>query len=59
MNEVRKAEEIKDIEALDNWVHHLISSWMLIKAEQPLKMLYDAIHKENTSNKSIGNGVRI
>ena len=49
MEEVRKAAEAKDIEALDNWVHHLRSSWMLIKAEQPLKVLYDAIHKESVS----------
>ena len=49
MEEVRKAAETKDIEALDNWVHHLRSSWMLIKAEQPLVVLYDAIHKENIS----------
>ena len=46
MEEVRKAAEAKDTEALDNWVHHLRSSWMLIKAEQPLAVLYDAIHKE-------------
>lgn len=48
MEEVRKAAEAKDMEALDGWVHHLRSSWMLIKAEQSLKVLYDAIHKENT-----------
>ena len=62
MNEVRQAEEIKDIETLDNWVHHLRSSWMLIKAEQPLKVLYeaeqplkvlyDAIHKESYQMKN-------
>ena len=49
MDEVRKAAEAKDMEALDNWVHHLRSSWMLIKSEQPLVALYDAIHKENIS----------
>ena len=49
MEEVRKAAEAKDMETLDNWVHHLRSSWMLIKAEQPLVVLYDAIHKENIS----------
>lgn len=47
MDEVRKAAEAKDMEALDNWVHHLRSSWMLIKAELPLAVLYDAIHKED------------
>ena len=57
MDEVRKAAEAKDMEALDNWVHHLRSSWMLIKAEQPLKMLYDAIHKENTSDEEVQSAV--
>ena len=53
MDEVRKAAEAKDMEALDNWVHHLKSSWMLIEAEQPLKMLYDAIHKGNISDEEL------
>ena len=53
MNEVRKVAEAKDIKALDNWVHHLRSSWMLIKAEQPLKVLYDAIHKESVSDEEL------
>ena len=47
MDEVRKVAEAKDKEALDGWVHHLRSSWMLMKAEQPLMVLYEAIHKEN------------
>ena len=53
MEEVHKAAEAKDMEALDNWVHHLRSSWMLIKAEQPLKVLYDAIHKESISDEEL------
>ena len=57
MEEVRKAAEAKDMEALDNWVHHLRSSWMLIKAEQPLKVLYDAIHKENISDEELSAAV--
>lgn len=57
MDEVRKAAEAKDIEALDGWVHHLRSSWMLIKAEQPLKVLYDAIHKENISDEELSAAV--
>lgn len=50
MDEVGKAAEVGDMEALDGWVHHLRSSWMLIKAEQPLEVLYDAIHKEKISD---------
>ena len=57
MEEVRKAAEAKDIKALDNWVHHLRSSWMLIKAEQPLKVLYDAIHKESISDEELSEAV--
>lgn len=53
MDEVRKAAEAKDMEALDNWVHHLRSSWMLIKAEQPLKVLYDVIHRESISDEEL------
>ena len=57
MEEVRKAAEAKDMEALDNWVHHLRSSWMLIKAEQPLKVLYDATHKESISDEELSAAV--
>ena len=57
MDEVRKAAEAKDMEALDNWVHHLRSSWMLIKAEQPLKMLYDAIHKKGIKDEDVQSAV--
>lgn len=53
MDEVRKAAEAKDMEALDNWVHHLRSSWMLIKTEQPLAALHEAIHKENLSDEDV------
>lgn len=58
MNEVRKAAEAKDMEALDNWVHHLRSSWMLIKVEQPLAILYEAVHKENISDKDIQSAIK-
>ena len=58
MEEVRKAAEAKDMEGLDNWVHHLRSSWMLIKAEQPLAALCDAIHKENIKDEELSAAVR-
>ena len=57
MKEVCKAAEARDIEALDNRVHHLRSSWMLIKAEQPLKVLYDIIHRENMRDEKLGEAV--
>ena len=57
MEEVSKAAEAGDMEALDNWVHHLRSSWMLIKAEQPLAALYEAIHKEDIPDEKVQSAV--
>lgn len=48
MDELRKAAEAKDREALDGWVHHLRSSWMLMKAEHPLQELYAIIHSDSS-----------
>lgn len=57
MDEVRKAAEAGDMEALDYWVHHLRSSWMLIKAEQPLAALYESIHKEDIPDEKVQSAV--
>ena len=57
MDGVRTAAESKDMAALDGWVHHLRSSWMLIKAEQPLAVLYEAIHKDEVSEKELSDAV--
>lgn len=57
MEGVCKAAEAKDKEALDGWVHHLRSSWMLIKAEQSLVPLYDAIHKESITDEELNTAV--
>lgn len=57
MDELRKAAEAKDMEALDGWIHHLRSSWMLMKAEQPLTILYKAIHNENISESKVNAAV--
>lgn len=46
IEEVRKASERKDLTALNSWVHHLRSSWMVIRTERPLQKLHEAIHKE-------------
>ena len=53
MDEVRKVAEAGDMEALDSWIHHLRSSWMLLKAEQPLAVLYDTIHKGKISDNEV------
>lgn len=57
MDELRKAAETKGMEALDGWIHHLRSSWMLMKAEQPLTILYKAIHNENISESKVNAAV--
>ena len=45
MAEIRDAYEKKDMTSLDNMIHHLRSSWMLINADYPLRELYDLIHQ--------------
>ena len=45
MEEIRDAHEKKDMVGLDNMIHHLRSSWMLINADYPLRELYDLIHQ--------------
>lgn len=57
MEEMRRTAEAKDMEALDGWVHHLRSSWMLIKAEQPLILLYEAIHKKSITDEEMNTAV--
>ena len=37
-----------DKDKIDDWIHHIRSSWMLIRAEQPLQELYEAIHENRT-----------
>ena len=58
MDELRKAAETKDMEALDGWIHHLRSSWMLMKAEQPLQELYTVIHSDNHTYVEITHAVQ-
>jgi len=57
MNEVRKAAKNKNMRALDDLVHHLRSSWMLMKAEQPLQELYAVIHSDNPTDGEIVHAV--
>lgn len=58
MDELRKAAETKDMEALDGWIHHLRSSWMLMKAERPLQELYTVIHSDNHTYVEITHAVQ-
>ena len=45
MAELREAHEKRDMAELDNLLHHMRSSWMLINADEPLRELYELIHQ--------------
>lgn len=53
MEEVRRIADAGDIMALDAWIHHVRSSWMLIKAEQPLTVLHEVIHGKEMSGEKL------
>lgn len=44
----QEAIDNADKDKIDGWIHHIRSSWMLIRAEQPLQELYEAIHENRT-----------
>lgn len=46
---IKEAAADADYGKLDYWIHHIRSSWMLIRAEQPLQELYEALHGESVS----------
>ena len=58
MAEIRKAAGKQDSRSLDEWIHHLRSSWMVMRAEHPLQKLQEALHKEPPSGEEIGKAVR-
>lgn len=43
---------------LDNMIHHLRSSWMLINADHPLRELYDLIHKPQYESEELDEKVQ-
>lgn len=49
MQGVKHAGMMKNLKALDEWVHHLRSSWSVIRADTPLWKLYGVLHKEGGS----------
>ena len=59
MEEVRRVSERNDLAALNGWVHHLRSSWMVIRTERPLQKLHEAIHKEPRSDEEVACAVRV
>ena len=40
MQAVRDAAKEKDLQKLDSLIHHLRSSWEVLRADQPLNVLY-------------------
>ena len=44
MQAIRNAEQRQDIQELDTLIHHLRSSWEILRADQPLRELYKQLH---------------
>ena len=44
MQAVRDAAKEKDLQKLDALTHHLRSSWEILRADQPLRVLYRVLH---------------
>lgn len=49
MDGIRESTYRGDYEEADGWIHHIRCSWMLIRAEQPLQELYEALHENRTT----------
>ncbi len=45
---VKDAERRKDLQGLDALIHHLRSSWEILRADQPLRELYKLLHCKDT-----------
>ena len=59
MQAVMNAEHRKDFQELDTLIHHLRSSWEILRADRPLRELYKLVHNNGTpDDKAIGNAVK-
>ena len=59
MQAIREAGLKKDLQELDALTHHLRSSWEILRADQPLRELYELLHCDGTpDDKTIGNAVK-
>ena len=47
---IREAEQKTDFQELEALIHHLRSSWEILRADQPLRELYKLLHSECISN---------
>ena len=55
---VRDAAMRNDLQELDALTHHLRSSWEILRADQPLKVLYGVLHgKDKSDNEALSNSV--
>ena len=52
MQAVRDAATRNDLQELDALTHHLRSSWEILRADQPLRVLYRELHNGATPNDS-------
>ena len=52
MQAVRDAATRNDLQELDALTHHLRSSWEILRADQPLRVLYKELHNGATPNDS-------
>lgn len=50
MQAVREATKEKDLQKLDALTHHLRSSWEILRADQPLRVLYGVLHGKDKSD---------
>ena len=50
MQAVRDSERRKDLQKFDALIHHLRSSWEILRANQPLRKLYVLLHDESSSD---------
>ncbi len=58
MQAVRDAAKDKDLQKLDALTHHLRSSWEVLRADQPLRVLYELLHgKDKTDSEALSNAV--
>lgn len=58
MQALREAKYRNDLEGLNALTHHLRSSWEILRADQPLKVLYRLLHGEGTpDNEALSHAV--
>ena len=58
MQLVRNAATRNDLQELDALTHHLRSSWEILRADQPLRVLYGLLHgKDKSDNEALGKAV--